>query len=178
MTHGRFAKTISVLLVAMAAVCTLIYLGLKPTFGYPDEAERIRHEAGFSIIMPSKWQKLVSYRNREGTIEDGFMLSDEKSEGAPSSIAVAKLHRPPEIESLMREGATESTFQGHPAWRVEKKRKLEQGISIYVEIQSHWYRFVLGKPHKIREEELQAFLNTFRVETLADPASSAIIGTK
>ncbi len=165
MKHGGFAKTLGVLLVAAVVVCIVVYVGLQPPFGKPREANRVTHDAGFSIIKPDNWSTQTYFRNREETATNAFSFVDERLKGAPSSFAVSQLNRPEKVENLKQKGAVETAFQGRPAWRIERRRKLEQNIQIYADIDGQWYLFTLGKPHRFSEDSLTPFIESFRLET-------------
>ncbi len=166
MQQTPFLKTLGTIAVAMIIVSVLFYRGCQSRYGDPDEARRVSHPAGFSIIMPKSFTHFpIPLYDGKGDGTYTISMLEDKSEMIPASLSVTRLPSPPPEDWLAKQGKVEkTTFQTRPAIRVIREKSRDREISLFFEHAGRWYRITLGTPNELEWDVLLPFANTFRAE--------------
>jgi hypothetical protein len=156
----------------LAVVVILAYfvtVVLRPSIGRVDEGRRLRHPAGFSIVVPWGWTGRVDgYRQTRPVIT---MIPD-RSTGVQPSLVVTKGSEQP--EPLKQGPMQPTTFQGRPARVWSGRVQNAHMFYLDVEIEESWYRLSLKLPgfEDVRGGAWWGFLESLQVE----PASATTRG--
>ena len=159
------------------------YFAMRSTA--PDEKDRVKHGAGFSVVHPPGWN--VTLMSLPGHEPVRMNLAPAKYVGDSPSMAVTRLPAPVDAAQLQADGFVRETFQGAGAWVRRRFNKRALDLSACVERSGSWFRFDLYLPglEAAKEEEYRPYLQSLRVESkpaattksLSPPATAAVSDT-
>ena len=111
------AKTIGLLIVALAVFSAVGYELWQPSIGWPDEARRVLHaEGGFSVVMPRGFEPHLKFKDAERS-PDEVMFVSNTGIGIPALFAARRTSTDPDPSKLDADAQyARVTFQGQPAW--------------------------------------------------------------
>lgn len=159
------ARTLGLIAVATVVAIVLGYAAFKPDIGGIDESRRVRHWAGFSIIVPEDWH--VEQYNPPKNPYTIYALP-KKAEGITGGLWAVKLSTQPKIETTGKKAMQPSEFQGKPAWTHinTSEGKKVWSRSYLFERDGTWYSVILARPasESITSRAWSAYMNSFRVE--------------
>lgn len=166
MSNGR-GEGIAWFKIVMFGLVALMLAGiasiiLDSGLGRPDEARRLKHPAGFSIIQPQGWGGTVTYRTRNGP--DGMRLAPERVAGRQTVITVVRLPRAPKLDPA----AKEVTFQDKPAWATFKQFRRDAEYRLEFQRGDAWFSIAVGAPIALDwdRDPIMDFVRTFRTEAV------------
>lgn len=175
MSGTLLRKLVVILAILFAAGGTAYYLA-QPAIGWPDEARRKHHPAGFSVIAPKAWTPNFYIRNaaRSGT-GDILQLVPEASKGMQPSFAVARLQTPPDEAALLEKKYVKGMFQGRNALVFNGERRKLFCHSVVFERDGNWYDLTMNLqlPEDVTTGVWAAYAESFKVERTASMPSTA-----
>lgn len=165
-------KVVVAMLLFSVAMASLVLL-FRPDIGKPDEGNRTRHPAGFSIVAPLGWERepLRLASETTGTL-DTLKFAPERKVGKQPWLVVTRLGEklPPENFA----GFVDATFQGQPARVFDGKQRGMFHWHAIFQRHGQWYRIELftpdPQPEGIAKTSWMAFFETFQAD--APPATA------
>ena len=145
-------------------------MALQPPVGMPDEANRVKHPDGFSIIVPPQWDHSFGY-----TMGDlgysSIIAFPHKAEGRSGEFSVVKLSQAP-TESELRDNRFDAqTFDGQKVWvaRTTRRDGKEHIINYDMQRGSNWYKITIRRPTSelIEGKPWDDYVRSLRAETTA-----------
>ena len=179
------SRTIGIIGVAVLVIGVFTLMVLRSTIGYPDEANRVRHPAGFSIIQPADWDLTVTVQS--ATVPTATLWAmPKKAEGRGGGLWAIKFASKPTIVTTGKRAMHEGQFMGQPAWVLEDTKHQKLWVRSYIfERDGEWYQLGLSRPapEAIMGKEWTAYIESFRVEpvigapVIGDLATSLVTTT-
>lgn len=81
----------------------------------PEESNRVRHPAGYSVIAPPSWKSRYEALSRSNDHKDILFIEPSVDTKWAPGLMITRLRFPPDKSKLSQEGFTEGTFQKQPA---------------------------------------------------------------
>lgn len=155
-------------ILVLSVVAAAVVLIMRPDLDRPDEAARVRHPAGFSIVAPLNWiNDLRPQRLVDGRITDAIKMIPERVHTKETTFLVQKIGTEPMDDPFP--GFVDGTFQNQPARIFDGKRGDQYGYVAIFRRDGIWYSLSLSTPDKpatkIADGYWMAFFDTFRVDS-------------
>lgn len=141
----------------------------------PEEANRVVHPAGFSIVKPDRTHAIVDAASSVGDDSINILPATGRSRYTPI-LHVRRFREPADPSRLERDGFKEGTFQGQPAFVYRGPSGKYDAYRIVITRGSEWYEVALLIPRgddvaeSLPSPEWQRYLETF--STVATPKTS------
>jgi hypothetical protein len=168
MRRRGMIKTFGVIAVAIIVASVVLYAALRPPIGWPAEARRASHPAGFSIIVPEGWESHPTERNNPRSV-DSLRLLPIKPVGSPGFFNVTRIPETPTDNELTQRGYNAATFAGKPAWTKESEQNStrEHTRNLLFQRDGSWFEIVIRRPasESLDSGSWQAYFESFRTET-------------
>jgi hypothetical protein len=166
------ARTLGVILIAVILMGIAAYQFLMPDIGRPDEADRIVHPAGFSIIQPKGYEHtltLESDARASRSSDAAISMFPTKSEGRPGLFQVARLKQMPGQAEREKMKLQPAQFAGQPAWEAVDVSSIshKKWTRTYVfEHDGHAYQIYLERPasEPVTGDTWTAYIESFKFE--------------
>ncbi|HEX8323151.1 MAG TPA: hypothetical protein VF595_04480 [Tepidisphaeraceae bacterium] len=169
MHRTGFTRTIGLVACVVVVVGILLYMGLQPPAGWPDESRRVVHPAGFSIAQPRDWEPRVSVLGNSARA-DSIRLLPKTAVGSPGFFTVTKLPESPTDKDLLSKGYAPTTMSGQSAWQrvSEQKMTREHTRSVVFQRDGVWFDIVIRRPslEPLDAGLWAAYVDSFRTETV------------
>lgn len=158
---GAWIKVVMFILgVIMVAGITRVLL--DPGLGAVDESRRLKHPAGFSMVVPRGWSGTAV----NGQNIDTIRFMPERATGRqPSMIITRYENAPPAPDDAAKPGL----FQGEPAMVLRKRIKYDWVWDARFDRGGKTYsiRYLTPIDEDIERSPMMPFINSFHAETPA-----------
>lgn len=157
-------RTIGVLVVAAIVVIAFVYMNFRADVPAADESRRVRHPAGFSIIVPPEWHTELLYPPKS---PDTIWAVPEKTESVVGGLWAVKYASKPDFRTSGRKALVPGEFQGQPAWVSEDLQGKKTRSRTYLfERDGAWYAVILTRPsvEAVMGQRWTEYVNSFRLE--------------
>jgi hypothetical protein len=143
----------------------------------PDEANRVWHPDGYSVIRPAGWQGGAEPHMEDATMLGRINMRPQNPGLRSPSFSIINWRKQPDLKELKaKEHFTDSTFLGHPALMFEGQWRGNWAERIIWQDQDRWFDLNLNIPI---EEDLQhsawwPYVESFRYDPkMAKQAATA-----
>ena len=157
-------------IIAAGLVATLGFMAAQPVVGRPDEANRVKHPDGFSIIAPPEWEHSFGFSNDDkGGGGASIFLLPHKAEGRNGEFSVVKLGQAPTEGELRNNRFDSQQFDGQTVWvsRTTRRDGKEHIVIYDIPREPNWYRITIRRPTSevIEGKPWDDYVRSLRVET-------------
>jgi len=167
--HSRsgVTKTLGIVIVSALIIAYFAYVSLTPEIGSPDESRRIKHPAGFSIVVPEGYQSSVVIG--DARTDDSIRCVPIKVEGRYGEFTVTRYARPPANEKMEKDGYVAGTFMGQPARELillgdSKKNNWLRGYIFERDGQTYGVMLTRPRSEPITGKAWTRYVESFRIE--------------
>lgn len=170
-------KTLGLIAVALLVAGVVIYAALRPPIGWPVEARRVVHPAGFSVVVPDGWEAHNTERRNERTA-NALRLVPIKAVGTPGFFTITQIPYSPTEADLIKRGYASTTYAGKPAWAKESEQKdtREHTRNVMFERNGAWFEIIIRRPFSefLDSGIWLAYAETFKIEP-AKPTTAPVM---
>jgi len=144
----------------------------------PQEANRIVHESGVSIIVPPNWEKILDYGP-----ETPFFVIAARVSGARRLTATLTIQRAGPLTDADLSGMRPLTFQGFTAreqMQVAREWTFDDppysGYTLYVDVDGEWWQVTYSAAAKLDTlpPEVRAYIETITFPRADDAAEASV----
>jgi len=162
---------IGVFLLVVTAMAGLTFFLMDRGLGAVEEARRVKHPAGFSIVVPKGWES-QSYFAAPPKLNNSIALSPTQSAGPQPRFAVVRFETTPKAI----ENAVESTFQGQPASIVETVKRDATLWTARFQREGMWFEIAVRSFdfEPVMSGQWRGFIESFRVHASASTSPTTL----
>ena len=177
MPSSVVTRNLIILSAALAGVAGFGYLATLPIVPRPDEANRVHHPAGFSIVLPEDWEQHFTFAvNGRGA--DSLEGLPRKVEGSPGEYITQRLPDSTTESQLAGNHFVRETLDGKPIWvsRIESARRHNHTIIYVFQAGEQWYQILITRQitEPLEGAPWTDYVRTFRVDP-APPSRGTLL---
>lgn len=142
----------------------------------PQEANRIVHASGLSIIVPENWEQI-----RDHGPDVPFLWVAARVQGFRRLTAWITIEKQEHLSEAILSGTARVTFQGYPAYeRMEVEREdtfddpASSRYSLYVDVAGEWWliEFVVADEIRTLPHQIKAYIDSIILPAVAKQQSN------